>query len=202
VTVITPPTCTDAVNGGAGGGDSRDTGTITNLEEMTMPDDPQETAPEAAASPADRPALREEIAEALMCWAERHNNPQYGPIRRPGTVTQNAYGRADAVLAVIESRLGERAALIREVIERLETRARQAPAPGARLHSFRDVARVLIAELHDMADEAPLSRFYSHEECGFHWHGRDGLDIPMRDGEPICPRCELERLTAAAEVTT
>jgi hypothetical protein len=48
----------------------------------------------------------------------------------------------------------DRAALIREVIERLETRARQAPAPAARLHSFRDVARVLVAELHDMAGEA------------------------------------------------
>jgi hypothetical protein len=64
------------------------------------------------------------------------------------------------------------------------------------------VARVLIADLHDMAADAPLRRFYSHEECGFHWHGRDGLDIPMRDGEPICPRCELERLTTAAEVTS
>lgn len=50
-------------------------------------------------------------------------------------------------------------------------------------------------------DDAPLSRFYSHEECGFHWHGRDGLDIPMRDGQPICPRCELERLATPAEVT-
>ena len=31
-------------------------------------------------------------------------------------------------------------------------------------------------------------------ECGFHWHGRDGMDIPMRDGQPVCPRCELRRL--------
>lgn len=44
--------------------------------------------------------------------------------------------------------------------------------------------------------EQPLSRYYSHEKCGFHWRGRDDCDIPMRDGEPICPRCELERLTA------
>lgn len=46
--------------------------------------------------------------------------------------------------------------------------------------------------------EPPLSPYYSHEACGFHWHGRDGLDIPMRDGQPICPRCEPERLTGLA----
>ncbi|MFB6955498.1 hypothetical protein ACFCYB_00320 [Streptomyces sp. NPDC056309] len=42
--------------------------------------------------------------------------------------------------------------------------------------------------------EPPLSPYYSHEACGFHWHGRDGMDIPMRDGQPVCPRCELRRL--------
>lgn len=49
------------------------------------------------------------------------------------------------------------------------------------------------------ADEPPLSRYYRHEKCGFHWRGRDSLDIPMRDGQPICPRCELEHLTAPAD---
>jgi uncharacterized Zn finger protein (UPF0148 family) len=39
--------------------------------------------------------------------------------------------------------------------------------------------------------EAPLSPDYEHPECGFHWHGRDDMDIPMRDGQPVCPRCEL-----------
>ena len=49
-----------------------------------------------------------------------------------------------------------------------------------------------IAELRRMVDEdAPLSPYYEHPECGFHWHGRDGMDIPMRDGQPVCPRCEL-----------
>jgi hypothetical protein len=43
----------------------------------------------------------------------------------------------------------------------------------------------------DAEAEPPLSPFYEHPECGFHWHGRDGMDIPMRDGEPVCPRCEL-----------
>ncbi|MCX5522236.1 hypothetical protein OG342_05055 [Streptomyces bobili] len=41
--------------------------------------------------------------------------------------------------------------------------------------------------------EAPLSPDYEHPECGFHWHGRDGMDIPIRDGQPVCPRCELRR---------
>lgn len=49
-----------------------------------------------------------------------------------------------------------------------------------------------------LGTDPSLSPYYSHETCGFHWHGRDGLDIPMRDGQPICPRCELERLTSAA----
>lgn len=48
-----------------------------------------------------------------------------------------------------------------------------------------------------LGTDPSLSPYYSHEACGFHWHGRDGLDIPMRDGQPICPRCELERLTPA-----
>ncbi|WP_039942956.1 hypothetical protein [Streptomyces himastatinicus] len=45
--------------------------------------------------------------------------------------------------------------------------------------------------LRRMADEAPPSPDYEHPECGFHWHGRDGMDIPIRDGQPVCPRCEL-----------
>ncbi|MER7971039.1 hypothetical protein ABTX35_18930 [Streptomyces sp. NPDC096080] len=52
------------------------------------------------------------------------------------------------------------------------------------------------------ADESPLSPDYSHEACGFHWHGRDGMDIPVRDGQPVCPRCELaaaERKSAALQ---
>lgn len=49
-----------------------------------------------------------------------------------------------------------------------------------------------------LGTDPSLSPYYSHDACGFHWHGRDGLDIPMRDGQPICPRCELERLTPAA----
>lgn len=42
--------------------------------------------------------------------------------------------------------------------------------------------------------EPPLSPDYEHPACGFHWHGKDGMDIPVRDGEPVCPRCELARV--------
>ena len=48
-------------------------------------------------------------------------------------------------------------------------------------------------------DERPLSPYYEHPECGFRWHGRDGMDIPMRDGQPVCPRCELRAGRAAIE---
>ncbi|WP_103512946.1 hypothetical protein [Streptomyces sp. SM13] len=52
------------------------------------------------------------------------------------------------------------------------------------------VARQLLGTT-EAEGEPPLSPYYSHEACGFHWHGRDGMDIPMRDGQPVCPRCEL-----------
>jgi hypothetical protein len=56
-----------------------------------------------AVAPTAPPAadLRNRIAEALMSWAERNNAPQYATMRRPDTVVQNAYSRADAVLAVL-----------------------------------------------------------------------------------------------------
>ncbi|MFL4904866.1 hypothetical protein ACJ6WF_17165 [Streptomyces sp. MMS24-I2-30] len=53
-------------------------------------------------APAD---LRQRIAEALMRWAEGGNDPKYATLRRPETVTRNAYGRADAVLAELRPEL-------------------------------------------------------------------------------------------------
>lgn len=50
-------------------------------------------------------ALRQRLAEALMRWAEGNNDPKYARIRRPETVTANAYGRADAVLAELKREL-------------------------------------------------------------------------------------------------
>jgi hypothetical protein len=71
-------------------------------------------------------------------------------------------------------------------------------ANALHVHGHGGATRVVWA---DAPADAPLSRLYSHEECGFHWHGRDGLDIPMRDGQPICPRCELVRLTPVSVPT-
>ncbi|MFG2679221.1 hypothetical protein [Streptomyces sp. NPDC048392] len=63
----------------------------------------------------------------------------------------------------------------------------------------------LADKLRRMAADVALSPYYKHPECGFHWHGRDGMDIPMRDGQPVCPRCELRRMadeTPATETET
>lgn len=58
----------------------------------------------------------------------------------------------------------------------------------------RTIAAVAALVARAAEGERPLSPDYSHEACGFHWHGRDGMDIPMRDGQPVCPRCEIEQL--------
>lgn len=104
--------------------------------------------------PVSRAAsLRDDIAEALMCWAEGHNDPKYGPIRRPGTVTQNAYGRADAVLGAIGARLGERAAVLREAADFLWNHPR-ASAIDSDFRAASDVLRRLAAEEQPADDEA------------------------------------------------
>lgn len=66
--------------------------------------------------------------------------------------------------------------------------------------------RLFAVELRRKADEAqqpdaeaPLSPYMSHPACGFHWHGRDGMDVPIRDGQPVCPRCELRTVRDTIE---
>lgn len=40
--------------------------------------------------------------------------------------------------------------------------------------------------------EHPGVAAYHDPACGFHWHGRDGADVPLNpEREPICPRCAL-----------
>jgi hypothetical protein len=51
--------------------------------------------------------LRARIAEALMAWAESNNAPKYASFRRPQTVVDNAYSRADAVMAVVRPALDD-----------------------------------------------------------------------------------------------
>lgn len=62
------------------------------------------------------------------------------------------------------------------------------------------VLAVLPPSAGQAAVEAPLSPYYEHPACGFHWHGRDGMDVPLRDGEPVCPRCELARAKTTVDL--
>ncbi|MGW0920147.1 hypothetical protein ACWD3J_14155 [Streptomyces sp. NPDC002755] len=174
--------------------------------------------------PADRATLREQIAAAMrehwLCTVRDEadadgNLPcRCGDWREPGAEADDDNDwhshMADAVLAVLPEQT-DRAALteVRKLVRRL----------AAHAEGFRDVlddsdrdpwaktVRADIAALTEsvnQADEAaaPLSPDYEHPECGFHWHGRDDMDIPMRDGQPVCPRCELRRLAAEQPTET
>jgi hypothetical protein len=66
----------------------------------------------AAPPTTEQTALREVVAEALMGWAERNNDSKLAAYRRPEIVRQNAYSRADAVLAVLPAT--DRAAALAE----------------------------------------------------------------------------------------
>lgn len=57
--------------------------------------------------------------------------------------------------------------------------------------------RAVIALRADLA-RAEHRGCYTHPACGFHWHGTDGLDVPLggHPPEPVCPRCDLARVTA------
>ena len=93
--------------------------------------------------------LRTRIAEALMRWAERNNSPRYAPIRRPETVTRNAYDRADAVLAVVQPELDRRDAA--EAKARADIAA--AEADLARCRERLEDTRRIVAEWEDAAAE-------------------------------------------------
>jgi hypothetical protein len=73
-------------------------------------------AASAVVPAADRAALRDRIAEALMQWAERNNNPQYASMRRSETVRANAYSRADAIMPVLPAP-ADRAAVLEEAAD-------------------------------------------------------------------------------------
>lgn len=98
--------------------------------------------------PTPEPELREQIAEALMAWAERNNAPQYAAMRRPDTVRQNAYSRADAVLAVPAiQQLQATVARVRDECNRIEAAVRANPQDpdfdGAYLAAIGHVRRAL-----------------------------------------------------------
>ncbi|HZF92041.1 hypothetical protein [Streptomyces sp.] len=117
------------------------------------------------------------------------NNPNY----------RMSDGDRQAVEA-FQAYLAERAALRDRIAEALY--GHDHPSHLVPLHetgmepAYRESADAVLAVLPppvDQAAEPPLSPYYEHPECGFRWHGHDGMDIPMRDGQPVCPRCELNK---------
>lgn len=105
------------------------------------------SVPPSAPRADDQAALRDRIAEALLRWAERGNDPQYASMRRPETVRANAYSRADAVLAVLPAPV-DRAAVLREAADAL---------PEADLPFVPPMDRRRVADwLRRMADEAAV----------------------------------------------
>lgn len=70
--------------------------------------------------------LRDQVAEALMAWAESNNTPGNAPFRRPETVTRNAYSRAGAVLAVLQPEMDRLRAENAELVAELGARDEKA----------------------------------------------------------------------------
>jgi hypothetical protein len=104
---------------------------------------------------ADRATVLREAADALTAVIAA--DKARFPARSDGRAALG--GAREIVLGLIgepgtDPTPADRAAVLREAIDRLDTRVRQAPAPGARLHSFGDVARVLTDELRRMAGGA------------------------------------------------
>ena len=118
------------------------------------------------------PELRDQVAEALMRWAEGNNAPQYAAMRRPDTVRQNAYGRADAVLAVPAIRA------LAETRDALRVTEGDRDAAEAELHRLREESPWLRATAEDLAEaNAAIERVRA-------------LHRPVQyRGRPICVEC-------------
>jgi hypothetical protein len=89
----------------------------------------------------------------------------------------------------------DRAVVYAEVADRLSADAEKGEKEGF----TRIYQRAAATKVREWAAEAPLSPYYQHPACGFHWHGRDGMDVPIRDGQPVCPRCELAETQKEAQ---
>ncbi|WP_405924894.1 hypothetical protein [Streptomyces sp. NBC_00035] len=141
-------------------------------------------------APADRAALCDRISEALLTTrrtgyegAAKHG--VHGYDARCALCAGDVDALVDAVLAALPAATDRNA--LERVRDYLEKRLDQVAVDPAEVFNILTGAAGL-----------PLSPYYSHEACGFHWHGRDGMDIPMRDGQPVCPRCELRRVADEA----
>jgi hypothetical protein len=131
---------------------------------------------------ADRAALREQIAEAALRAVETAMDDTLLPAARE---------KALVGIAAVLPAPTDRAAVLRA--------AADAAAEKHRLNPWTTAADVIADVRRMAAEDAPLSPFYEHPDCGFRWHGRDGMDIPMRDGQPVCPGCELRRMADEAQ---
>jgi len=71
---------------------------------------------------------------------------------------------------------------------------------GADALRLSDLLRAMTSPEIGRLTSADHSACYVCGPCGFHWHGRTPSEVvPMRDGQPVCPRCELNRLNTPEE---
>lgn len=101
--------------------------------------------------PGYTPAPKPSVGQATLHVAEAALNAVETALE--DTLLPDAREKALAGIAAVLPAPVDQAAVLRQAISRLATRANQAPAPRARLHSFHDVAGVLTDELRRMVDE-------------------------------------------------
>jgi hypothetical protein len=134
--------------------------------------------------------LRTEPGEGFETVRDRETpEPEDAPSAVPAPATDQAAAPTDWIDG--HTQLEAIAAAVWEQCERSDS--------GLVIDDPRNIAVAALAALLPAPAEPPLSPDYEHPACGFHWHGRDGMDIPMRDGQPVCPRCELRRLADEAQ---
>jgi hypothetical protein len=140
----------------------------------------------------DQTPLRDRIAEALMRWAEGNNSPKYAAMRRPETVVQNAYSRADAVLAVLPATTDQTAALTDREKAMLGFALEMAQEEiHARSLDFTDDDKAALDSLRRMADEAQPAETAAHRPL-HQWR------VEILDGEEWMPASRLHRDRSAA----
>jgi hypothetical protein len=138
---------------------------------------------------------------ALLRDAENYLNALHGSVARHDNLAAN-FGCAgcelrDRIAAELRaaSSAGRAPAALRdriaEAVRRLHDTGAVYALDAGEPERIADAVLAVLPAPTDQTAETPLSPDYEHPECGFHWHGRDGMDIPMRDGQPVCPRCEL-----------
>ncbi|WP_338699151.1 hypothetical protein V2W30_22535 [Streptomyces sp. Q6] len=148
-------------------------------------DESHDPAPRSAA-PAAEAERRAEIADDVTAKTKELLTRRTETLRR----------RAERAEAEVEQLRVDRAAVLLEAAAAIDATF-TGPGNDRYVRYGADLLRRMADEAQQPETaERPLSPYYEHPACGFHWHGRDSMDIPMRDGQPVCPRCELEQLRA------